>query len=133
MKTTSLGFALLAAIGLAQAQNLNLPSVPKFEAVSIKPCKLEPPVGRKRADTSSPGRLATGCNPLVDSYNFGVIQKAYVAFAGGKLNQELLSIQGGPNWIREETYEITAVTKGNPGAAMMEGPMLQELLDRNPG
>jgi len=129
MSPTSLGLALLAGIGLVQAQDVMLPPVPKFEVTSVKPCRLEPPIGRKRADTSSPGRLATGCNPLVDNLNLGAIQLAYVAFTGGKSNSELLSIHGGPNWIRQEPFEITAVAKGNPGVAIMKGPMLQALLE----
>jgi bla regulator protein BlaR1 len=105
-------------------------AAPKFAAALISPCKDAP--GRKRGYgySSSPGRLNTGCMALVDGADsLGLIQHAYVRFAYGKINPfGIIPIKGGPAWIHSELYMIDAKAAGNPGKEMMEGPMLQTLL-----
>jgi uncharacterized protein (TIGR03435 family) len=63
----------------------------------------------------------------------GLIQLAYVIYGNGaRANPALVfntPIEGGPGWINSETYRVTAKVEGNASQAMMEGPMLQELLE----
>jgi uncharacterized protein (TIGR03435 family) len=123
MKNQVLLLALAARILAAQ------PATPKFEVASIKPCKNES--GRVIVSgNSSPGRLSTGCIPLVDDHNLGLIQSAYVRFAGGHTNPlSVLPIKGGPAWVHSESYEINARAEGSPTMEMMQGPMLQALFE----
>jgi bla regulator protein BlaR1 len=101
---------------------------PRFEVASIKPCQGANQVLR-RGVNSSPGRLRTGCAPLLDANGIGLIRDAYVSFADGHLNNELTPINGGPPWLHSAFYEINAKVEGNPSVAMMMGPMLQVLLE----
>jgi uncharacterized protein (TIGR03435 family) len=79
---------------------------------------------------SSPGWLSTGCDVLVDDNNLGLIQRAYVRFAGGHANpMGVLAIKGGPGWIHSDMYKIDAKSEGHPSMEMMQGPMLQTLLE----
>ena len=108
----------------------SLPATPKFEVASIKPCKPQPGRMRGGGDDSSPGRLSTGCDLLVDDNNLGLIQRAYVRFSGGHTNPlGVLPIKGGPKWIHSDMYRIDAKATGRPGREMMQGPMLQALLE----
>src|SRR5438477_6271849 len=67
---------------------------PKFEVASVKPCKAKPDRMRGGGD-ASPGRLRTGCDLLVDENNLGLIQRAYVRFAGRHTNPlGILAING---------------------------------------
>lgn len=102
---------------------------PKFEVASIRPCKTGS--GQMRgAGESSPGRLSTGCDLLVDENNLGLIQRAYIRFAGGHTNPlGVLAIKGGPDWIRSQMFRIDARAEGHPSREMMQGPMLQALLE----
>jgi uncharacterized protein (TIGR03435 family) len=100
--------------------------VPKFEAVSIKPCPdprqhqmpgdVYPPRGH-----SSPGRLRTGCFPLLDNNAMGLIRSAFA--------DTFTPIDGGPSWIHSAFYEIDAIADGNPSVSTMMGPMMQVLLE----
>ena len=94
-------------------------ATPKFEAVSVKPCKSEGGRGGGGGG-ASPGRLRETCVTLMS-----LIRQAYVQYANGR--QNLLAsapIEGGPAWINSETYEIDAMAEGAAGFAMMRGPML---------
>jgi uncharacterized protein (TIGR03435 family) len=107
---------------------------PKFEVSSVKPCQEPPQVpGRvvRRGENSSPGRLSTGCAPLLDANGLGLIRDAYVSFADAHLNTDkgLTPINGGPPWLHSALYEINAKAEGNPSVEMMMGPMLQGLLE----
>jgi bla regulator protein blaR1 len=125
--------ALPVVVGMMNATRSQAQSAtaakPKFEVASIRPCKDEH--GRKKGGgDSSPGRLRTGCDLLLDENNLGLIQRAYVRFAGGHTNPfGILAIKGGPAWIRSEMYEINARAEGQPNNEMMQGPMLQALLE----
>ncbi len=104
------------------------PVAQKFEVVSIRPCQdprqrqvpgpggMYPPRGN-----SSPGRLRTGCYPLLDDHGMGLIRSAYA--------DTFTPINGGPSWIHSAFYEIDAVAEGNPSVKMMMGPMMQALLE----
>jgi uncharacterized protein (TIGR03435 family) len=105
------------------------PAKPKFEVASVKRCKDEPGF-KGGGGESTPGRISTGCLPLADVRGLGLIQRAYVRFAGGHANPlGILPVEGGPAWIRSEFYDIDAKAEGNPRQEVMEGPMLQALLE----
>ena len=136
----SAGIAILAvplAIGLflstrdafASQDQPAVPATLKFDVASIRPCKV--PGGlENRVGNSSPGRLGAGCDFLADENNLGFIHRAYVKFAGGHPNPlRIVPIEGGPHWIRTDGYRIDAASEGRPSLEMMQGPMLQALLE----
>jgi uncharacterized protein (TIGR03435 family) len=60
------------------------------------------------------------------------IRTAYISFANGQSNGAFLSsakISGGPAWVNSDRYQINAKAKGDPGTGVMNGPMLQALLE----
>jgi uncharacterized protein (TIGR03435 family) len=129
--------ALPIVVGVLNAPSIRAQTapIPKFEVASIKPCKDDDnrkSVGRRGGSggDSSPGRLSTGCWALNDENNLGLIQHAYVRFAGGHANPfHVVPIEGGPKWIRTELFDINAKAEGTPSLEMMEGPMMQALLE----
>ena len=40
----------------------------------------------------------------------------------------MIPIEGGPDWIHSETFEIDAKSDGHPSIQMMLGPMMQAIL-----
>lgn len=130
----------------AAAQSMPAP-IPKFEAVSIRPCS--PGNGRSlngrsgsAVPASSPGRLST-CGRLVGDSQppprgpfEGFIENAYGKYAGGRMNPPwaIPKVEGGPAWLRSDLYSINAVAPATlPEApvpeAMMRGPMMQAVLE----
>ncbi len=119
---------LVAALSsvLLQAQPVSSSATPKFDVVSIKPCKP----GVTKGGDSSPGRLSTGCAVLADVDNTGLIQQAYNRYADGHLTSgKIIPIEGGPDWTHFETFEIDAKSDGHPSIVMMLGPMMQAILE----
>ena len=141
-KKAGLAAAGIAALGLlvvdirstaARAQSAAPQSAagpfPKFDVVSIKSCKPDAS-GEREGRISAPGRLSIGCGILADTDNTGLIQVAYNRYAGGQLNStRLIPIEGGPDWIRSDSFEIDAESDGHPSILMMEGPMMQRILE----
>jgi len=124
MKATFLIGALSGI--LLQAQPVSPPATPKFDVVSIKPCKL----GVANGGDSSPGRLSIGCALLADVDNTGLIQLAYNRYASGQLTSfGMIPIEGGPDWIHSERFAIDAKSDGHPSILMMQGPMMQAILE----
>jgi uncharacterized protein (TIGR03435 family) len=105
------------------------PDTPKWEAVSIKPCVV-PPGQRGGGVNVSAGRMVMNCQPM-SAY----IAWAYIQYADGQnhpfyaVGQSGIPMEGGPSWIRSDRYTINANTEGTPGKAMMQGPMLQTILE----
>ena len=57
-----------------------------------------------------------------------LIQQAYGLFADGRMNPaSSLAVTGGPAWATSDLYQITA-NSATPSRGMMNGPMLQALL-----
>ena len=122
---TALLLAFLSA-ALLQAQSAPPPATPRFDVVSIKTCKP----GVMVPGGSSPGRLHIGCGVLANTDNTGIIQVAYNRYASGRLTSYgVIPIEGGPDWIHSATFEIDAKSDGHPNFEMMEGPMMQKILE----
>jgi len=106
----------------------------KFEVASVKPSKDcgapgAAAGGRRGGGVSpSPGRLHV-CGTVED-----LIQNAYVVYADGHTNRRLQArasgppLSGGPAWIRSDRYLIDAKPERAAGQEMMNGPMMQALL-----
>jgi uncharacterized protein (TIGR03435 family) len=120
---------------------------PHFDVVSVKPCdpKAPPPtVGRSTAagqassptggrgmsaGQASPGRFRLDCRSVSV-----LIDDAYVKFAGGHLTSEsdrprFDSRNVEPEWIRSEKFTIEATTGDAIPLSVMQGPMLQAVLE----
>src|SRR4051812_46034795 len=113
-------FGLLATVtSLLRAQAIRAQdapaATPKFDVVSIKPCQPPPQVPGEMyppRGNSSPGRLSTGCFPLLDANGMGLIRGAYVT-------TPFTPIAGSPSWVHSAFYEINAKAEGNPSERMM--------------
>ena len=122
--------ALPLAAGIVTAPYLRAQSavLPKFEVASIKP------IDTARCDPLtaqvSPGRLHM-CGALAF-----FIQTSYDLYTKGRgLNPGVLlqkwtaNIEGAPDWLQSELYQIEAKAEGAPPYAIMAGPMLQALFE----
>jgi uncharacterized protein (TIGR03435 family) len=101
-------------------------ATPKFDVVSVKPCR---PGGREAGRSgggTSPGTLQLTCANVSS-----LIRLAYVDYANGRQSISFapVPIEGGPSWTNSDRYEIDAKAEGAPGFAMLRGPMLQEVLE----
>ncbi len=109
-------------------ESTSLPSLRKFEVASVKPCTGPRPVPEGQGGAGpdqSPNRISTPCTPLPF-----LIDHAYVAFAGGRFHGRTypVKLEGLPAWANS-LYQIEAKAEGTPGMGMMNGPMLQSLLE----
>src|SRR5215831_382171 len=107
----------------------------RFDVASVKPSKDcgaqggAPGVKRGGSVSLSPGRLHV-CGTLEDP-----IQNAYVVYADGRSNRRLQArlygppLSGGPAWIRSDRYLIDAKPERAASQEMMNGPMMQTLLE----
>jgi uncharacterized protein (TIGR03435 family) len=112
-----------APAGRAQSQSSLMQSAaaPKFETVSIKPCQAF----SRRPLPDSPGKLQSGCKTVEQ-----LVAQAYSVFANGHANRlSSVAVTEGPPWTKVDFYEIDAKAKGRQTFAMMNGPMLQALLE----
>jgi uncharacterized protein (TIGR03435 family) len=97
-------------------------NTPKFEVASIKSCpdpSQQGPFTHIPGSNSSPGRLATDCVPL----------RQMIGNAYSKDLNDYDPLIGGPAWTNSAFYEINATAEGNPSVKVMNGPMLQALLE----
>ena len=120
---------ILTGILDAPAIEAQVATGPRFEVVSVKRC--EAGAGRMRSgERTTPSTLRVGCDLLADENGLGLIQGAYVRFAGGRANpMGVVPIVGGPNWIHTDAYSIQANAEGHPSEETMQGPMFQALLE----
>jgi len=119
-------FAVPIGIGIMGASGIHAQSqlaVPKFESASIKSCEA---FRRNTVQQDlSTGMLHSQCTTLER-----LIQQAYGLFANGHMNRlSSLAVSGGPAWTRSDFYEIDAKAEGSQSRVMMNGPMLQALLE----
>jgi uncharacterized protein (TIGR03435 family) len=123
-----------APLTMAQTKIQSKASTPKFTAAAIRLCKEAPGMMWGAGASYSPGRMKTGCMPLAAADSTGLIQRAYVRFAGGHFHKfGLIPIKGGPDWLRSDLYSIEATAEGKPAVELMQGPMLQALLEERFG
>jgi uncharacterized protein (TIGR03435 family) len=124
MEATSIVFASAAAWGA---------DAPKFEVASIRACGSGDLGGRSGngSASSSTGLLNLSCSTVQD-----LIQDAYGRFADGRVWHPWrnVPVEGGPNWVRSDRYRIEAKAESPepsqvPSEVMMNGPMLQGLLE----
>lgn len=108
--------ALLAATLTGQT-----PPRAAFEVATLKRnpnCEMDPRSG------PSPGRVELRCLPLR-----AYIRMAYGVFTGGSPNIRRVEVLGGPSWLDNERYDLSAKAAGPASTAEMMGPMLQALLE----
>ncbi len=128
---------LAATIGLSESSAQSpaqsaapMPPRPQFEVASVKPCKDSFPAGGRNGGdkSSSPGRMERRCQTLA-----GMIMEAYVMNAGGRSHPmwtaREVTVEGGPSWIHSERYDIEAKADNQVSRTVMNGPMLQALLE----
>jgi uncharacterized protein (TIGR03435 family) len=100
-----------------------------FEVASIKPCHEHLSTGgrggaQEGATKSSPGRLNLACQSAR-----ALIRIAYIRANFRKTGEDSLQMEGGPSWIDVKHYSIAAKAEGAAPIEVMEGPMLQRLLE----
>ena len=101
------------------------PSVPHFEVAVIKPapdCALGSNGGGKLG-LMLPGRIEVECATM-----WNLIGAAYAI--DEHLQRRRVQIEGGPRWLKSETYRVTAKAEdGKVSVPMMLGPMMRALLE----
>ena len=132
--TSSKKFALAAAaivlvsvpvlIGMAGAPRRAQSPVPvvtaTFESASIRSC-----TAFRNTRGSSPGMLVSQCTTVQR-----LIQQAYGLFAIGHADLgSFITVAGGPDWAATDLYAIEAKAPGPESRAILNGPMLQALLE----
>lgn len=124
---------LRAAGVLALATLTNLPrgfaqtatSAEKFEVAVVRPAVPDKDcVGR--GPIISPGAVTLTCISV-----FRLVERAYGLYANGRLNPPwtVPQIEGAPRWTQSEGYYITAKADNAASRELMNGPMLQALLE----
>ena len=121
--------AILAAGTLVRAQTV-APAAPKWEVASIRSCKDFGQGERGANKNLSPNRMTLYCY-----VGQSLIVSAYLQFADGvdaSNDPELVlapPIEGSPSWINSERFTVNAKAESNASPSMMQGPMLQALLE----
>lgn len=96
-------------------------AVPRFEAVSVKPCDPNADAaGARGGARPSPNRLFVPCLPVR-----GIIR---LAFLPGQNPRDRDRLVGGPDWLDSERFTIEGVADASVPRATLTGPMLQAVL-----
>jgi bla regulator protein blaR1 len=130
----SSALAVPLAIGIVKApallaQTSSSPSTradaPAFEVASVKPCQEDGSGGRGGgAGRTDPGRLDLPCQTVR-----GLIRIAYIRASFRITGEDNLQMEGGPAWIDAKRYSVAAKADSPAPVEVMEGPMLQRLLE----
>lgn len=115
---------VVAFTALAVSQQQSSANRPKFDVASVKPCKVNT-FGTNGGGTS-PGRLTAHCAAVVN-----LVRQAYAMFRDGKMNERgrLAKVEGGPSWAYSDRFEIEAKADSRLDWSVMQGPMMQSLLE----
>jgi len=123
----------LQMVAAPQGETVATQNIPKWEAVSVKPCTVPPApaAGALRGRGTAPpppssNRITLNCTSIV-----GLVYTSYGVYEGGRYNGPVAGIvryDNFPAWTRSERYTVEAKAEGNPGQHMMRGPMLQTIL-----
>jgi uncharacterized protein (TIGR03435 family) len=113
---------VLITVGIVSSSVIRAqPAHPQFEVASVK----RSTTCGGRGGGPSPGRFDLECTTVQN-----LIQLAYGAFANGvRMNPQMLDITGAPDWVKFDTYQVTAKAEGDAPFSQMAGPMLQALLE----
>ncbi len=111
---------LLTAFLLATGAAAQTPARTTFEVATIK----RNPDCQRGQRRPSPGRLDFNCVSVRE-----LLVLAYSALSGDVVNIGTLRVLGGPSWIDNERYDISAKADGRPPVPQMVGPMLIALLE----
>jgi len=128
------------ASAASTAQDVSDSAALRFEVVSVKPCS---PAGAGGAAAASGGAPASGAGTGGSALSHGkfrsgcstvaqLIQFAYVMFGESGARAAAfkpLPIDGAPNWLSTERYQIEAEAAGDPPASTMRGPMMRAVLE----
>ena len=126
------GAAAIFASGTAgRGQSLPLATkpAPKWEVASIRSCTDFGTGERGANKTLTPNRMTLYCSVLQS-----LIVSAYLQFADGVEDRDpglILAppVENGPGWIDSERYTINAKSESDTSPGVMQGPMLQALLE----
>jgi bla regulator protein blaR1 len=117
---------IMSSLGIsAQAR----PAAPRFETASIKSCDFfrrpnpELQISRDMGRREFQGTFESQCTTTER-----LIQQAY-GLSNGRAPGSFVAVAGGPLWIRSDLYQIKAKANGTESQAMMNGPLLQALLE----
>lgn len=124
MVAVAIGGAVRTA-GILSAQ-AGPPPQPRFDIVSIKADPGCVERGLPPAPAGSPNRLAAHCMPIESA-----ILSAFVAFADGiGTGGTRVPIEGAPEWVFTDLYNIDAVVSGAPPRPeIMRGPLMKAMLE----
>jgi uncharacterized protein (TIGR03435 family) len=120
-------------IGMVNAPFIHAQSrpadTPKWEVASIRTCGDFGQGERGASVRVSPGRITINCQVVM-----GLITSAYLRFASGADAHDpslmlAAPIEGGPSWLNSRRYTVNAKAEGDATPGMMQGPMLQALLE----
>lgn len=127
----------LVAMPALRAQTAVSP-VPKWEVISIKPCDASSngttPGTRGGANGPPPASFSPTRMTLNCQLPERLIQDAYLLFPNAQAPESRIfamytPIEGMPDWARNQRYTIEATADASATPEMMEGPMLQSLLE----
>jgi len=112
------------AVPNAPAVRAQTTPAPKFDVASIRQIGAGERWPAGCAAVASPGRLVLCTNVGV------LIRNAYSVFAEGRRNAVTMpvTVEGGPSWMAE-AFTIQATAGGEASPEMMQGPMMQALLE----
>jgi bla regulator protein BlaR1 len=120
------------AVGIMSSTGISAqarPAAPRFETASIKSCDFfrrpnpELQVSRDMGRREFQGTFESQCTTTER-----LIQQAY-GLSNGRAPGSFVAVAGGPPWTRSGLYEIHAKANGTESQAMMNGPLLQALLE----
>ena len=120
------------AVGIMSSPGISAqarPAAPRFETASIKSCDFfhrvnpELQLSRDMGRAEFQGTFESQCTTTER-----LIQQAY-GLSNGRAPGSFVTVAGGPPWTRSDLYEIHAKANGTESQAMMNGPLLQALLE----